>query len=49
MVELAALGLPRLCGSGDSSDEGHEASVDEELGDKDGGVALRVGAVDPLQ
>ena len=30
-------------------EEGHEAGAAEELGDEDGGVALHLGAVDPLQ
>jgi hypothetical protein len=34
---------------GDGGEEGHEAGAAEELGDEDGGVALRLGAVDPLQ
>ena len=34
---------------GDSGDEGEESGAAEELGDEDGGVALRVGGVDPLQ
>jgi hypothetical protein len=34
---------------GDGSDEGHEAGTAEELGDEDNGVALRLGAIDPLQ
>jgi hypothetical protein len=33
----------------DDGEEGHEASVVEELGDEDGGVALRLGTVNPLQ
>jgi len=33
----------------DGGDEGEEARAAEELGDEDGGVALRVGGVDPLQ
>ncbi|RZS06950.1 hypothetical protein BHM03_00037704 [Ensete ventricosum] len=34
---------------GDGGDEGHEAGAAEELGDEDGGVALRLGRVDPLE
>ena len=33
----------------DGGDEGEEARAAEELGDEDGGVALRVGGVDPLE
>jgi hypothetical protein len=40
---LGALGL------GDSGEEGYEASVAEELGDEDGGLALHLGVVNPLQ
>jgi hypothetical protein len=29
-------------------EEGHEASMAKELGNEDGGVALRLGTVDPL-
>jgi len=34
---------------GDGGEEGHEAGTSEELGYEDGGVALRLGVVDPLQ
>lgn len=34
---------------GDGGDEGHEAGTAEELGDEDGGVALRFGGFNPLQ
>jgi hypothetical protein len=34
---------------GDGGEEGHEAAVAEELSNEDGGVALRLGAIDPLQ
>jgi hypothetical protein len=40
---LGALGLR------DSGEEGYEASVAEELGDEDGGLALHLGVVNPLQ
>lgn len=33
----------------DGGDEGHEAGAAEEFGDEDGGVALRLRALDPLQ
>ena len=33
---------------GDGGEEGHEAGASEELDDKDGGVALRLGVVDSL-
>jgi hypothetical protein len=33
----------------DGGDEGHEAGTAEELGNEDSGVALRLGAIDPLQ
>jgi hypothetical protein len=34
---------------GDGGEEGHEAGVAEELSNEDGGVALRLGTINPLQ
>ena len=41
-------GLPRHCGSGTTVRK-DRADTTEELGDEDGSVALRFGAIDPLQ
>ncbi|PON54278.1 hypothetical protein PanWU01x14_196680 [Parasponia andersonii] len=34
---------------GDGGDEGHEVAAAEELGEKQGGVALGLGGLDPVQ